>query len=81
MRRRLMAERQRPINGMTTIASREIASADKWRPPESFNDLANSLSCSGSLKTGALGQALGQVAGYSPMSLARVGSMASAQMA
>jgi hypothetical protein len=43
--------------------------------------LANSLSCSGSLKTGALGQALGQVAGYSPMSLARVGSMASAQMA
>ena len=72
-----MAERQRPMDGMSTIASREIASADKWRPPKSFNDLANSLSFSGSLKTGALGQ----VAGYSPMSLARVGSMASAQMA
>ena len=65
------------MNGMSTIASREIASADRWRPPKIFNDLANSLSCSGSLKTGALGQ----VAGYSPMSLARVGSMASAQMA
>ena len=76
-----MAERQRPMNGMTTIASREIASADKCRPSKNFNDLANSLSCFGSLKTGALSQALGQVAGYSPMSLAKVGSMASAQMA
>ena len=76
IRRRLTAERQLPMSGMTTIASSEMASADRCRMSKYFSDFANSLSCSGSLKTGALGQALG----YSPMSLAKVGSMASAQM-
>ena len=65
------------MSGMTTIASSEMASADRYTMSKYFSDFANSLSCSGSLKTGALGQALG----YSPMSLAKVGSMASAQIA
>jgi hypothetical protein len=53
-----------------------MASAERYRLSKYFSDFANLLSCSGSLKKGALDQALD----YSPISLAKVGSMDSAQM-
>lgn len=64
------------MSGMATIASSEMASAERYRLSKYFSDFANLLSCSGSLKKGALDQALD----YSPISLAKVGSMDSAQM-